>query len=502
MTRRGGIGTAAAIVAGGVLLSRILGFGRDLTMAIILGRTAETDLYQYAFTIPDFAFYLVAGGFLSITLVPILAARAETGSADDRDRAFTAVFRAVGAILAVVSVLALLATPWLVERVFPEVTGTDADRLVTMTRWAMVLQVVFALGALFSAVQFTERRFLIPTLGPIVYNAGIILGGVIGSLTGTPTPEAFLLGGIAGAAVGSFGLQWWGAWRLGMRFRTPAPNERAVGEYLALAVPLMVGQTVIALDEQWPRAFGQFGADGTTAGLQYARRLMMLPVGVIAQAAGVAAYPFLAGMVARGDADGMRRTVDRSIRTAVVIAVPVTLVVVLLAEVWVRLALQWGSFTAEDTEVVAPLLALYAVATPFWVVHQVVTRAFYARRQMWTPVVVGTAVTVVTIPALILVAGSGRGIAAVSAAAVAVYAATVALVWYRAVPAGERRAMVGFALRMGVAVGAAATAAWLGGVTVGPVAATGAALAAFVVVGWAIGVEEIPGLARRLVRPR
>lgn len=495
------IGTAAAIVAGGVLLSRVLGFGRDLTMAVILGRTAEADLYQYAFTIPDFAFYLVAGGFLSITLIPILAARIESGDDASRDQAFTAVFRTVSMILGVLTLTAAVATPLLVEVVFPQVTGEAATRLVSMTRVALLLQVLFALGALFSAVQFTYRRFVVPTLGPIIYNAGIIIGGLVGSLSGSPSPESFLIGGVIGAAVGSFGLQWWGAWRLGIRFARPEARDPAVREYLTLALPLMVGQTVIALDEQWPRAFGQFGPDGTTAGLQYARRLMMLPVGVIAQAAGVAAYPYLAGLAARGDEAGLRQTVDRSIRTALVISVPVTLIVVMLADVWVRLALQWGAFSAADTAIVAPLLALYAVVTPFWVVHQVVTRAFYARRQMWTPVVVGTAVTLLTIPALVVVAGDGAGIAGISAAAVAIYGMAIAVVWYRGVPAAERQEMRRFALRMLSAVTLSAAVGVVAS-RIGDVVATAAAISAFVAAARLLGIDEVAAVLRKLLRSR
>ena len=495
------IGTAAAIVAGGVLLSRVLGFGRDLTMAVILGRSAEADLYQYAFTIPDFAFYLVAGGFLSITLIPILADRVEHGDEAGRNQAFTAVFRVVAVILGTVTLVAALATSALVDLVFPEVTGETAERLVTMTRLALVLQVLFALGALFSAVQFTHRRFLIPTLGPIIYNAGIIAGGVIGQLTGPASPEAFLVGGVAGALVGSFGLQWWGARRLDLHFTRPERGDPAVREYLTLAVPLMVGQTVIALDEQWPRAFGQFGPDGTTAGLQYARRLMMLPVGVIAQAAGVAAYPFLAGLAARGDRAGLRETVDRSMRVALVIAVPVTLVVVVLSPVWVRLALQWGAFTAADTAVVAALLAIYATATPFWVAHQVVTRAFYATRRMWTPVIVGSTVTAVTVPALFLVAGNGTGIAAVSAGAVATYALAISVVWYRDAPLPERTSMRLFALRLGAAI-VLSTAVAFALVSIDPIAATAAAVVTFGVAGHRLGIQEIPTLMGRLLRSR
>jgi putative peptidoglycan lipid II flippase len=497
MSRANRIGTAAAIVAGGVLLSRILGFGRDLTMAVILGRSAEADLYQYAFTIPDFAFYLVAGGFLSITLIPILAARVERGDDAGRNQAFTAVFRVVAVILGSVTLVAAIASSALVDLVFPEVTGHTADRLVSMTRLALVLQVLFALGALFSAVQFTHRRFLIPTLGPIIYNAGIIVGGVIGQLSGEASPEAFLIGGVVGALLGSFGLQWWGAHRLGLRFARPEADDPAVREYLTLAIPLMIGQTVIALDEQWPRAFGQFGPDGTTAGLQYARRLMMLPVGVIAQAAGVAAYPFLAGLAARGDSEGLRGTVDRSMRVALVVAVPVTLVVVLLAPVWVRLALQWGAFTASDTAVVASLLAIYATATPFWVAHQVVTRAFYATRRMWVPVVIGTAVTAVTVPALFLVAGDGTGIAAVSAAAVAAYALAISLAWYREAPKAERVAMRLFSLRLGGAIVLSAGVAFAL-VGVNPIAATAAALVVFGLAGHRLGIQEIPMLIGKL----
>ena len=301
--------------------------------------------------------------------------------------------------------------------------------------------------------------------------------------------------------MGSFGLQWWGAHRLGLHFTRPVPGDPAVREYLTLAVPLMVGQTVIALDEQWPRAFGQFGPDGTTAGLQYARRLMMLPVGVIAQAAGVAAYPFLAGLAARGDSQGLRETVDRSMRVALVVAVPVTLVVVILSPVWVRLALQWGAFTASDTAVVASLLAVYATATPFWVAHQVVTRAFYATRRMWVPVVIGTAVTAVTVPSLFVVAGDGTGIAAVSAGAVAAYALAISVAWYRDAPRNERTAMRLFAVRLGTAVVLSAGVAFAL-VGLSPVAATAAGVVTFGVAGHLLGIQEIPALVGRLLRSR
>lgn len=504
MSRRPRLGAAAAIVAGGVALSRVLGLLREVTIAALLGRSAESDLYQQAFTIPDYAYYLVAGGFLSITLVPILARHLESDDPAEANIAFSAVFRFVGGILVAVTVVAGIGAGWIVDVVFPEVTGDEFGRLVTMTRLALLLQVFFALGALFSAGQYVNRRFLVPAIGPVVYNIGIIGGGLVGAATGDATPEAFLVGGLAGAAVGSFGLQWWGAHREGVRLVAPPRRHASIREYLTLAVPLMLGQTVVALDEQWPRLFGQFGPDGTTAGLQWARRLTMVPVGVVAQAAGVAAYPFLARLAAQDDHAGVRRTVDRSIRMGAVVAIPVTAVVVMAAEPLTRLAFQWGAFESADTRIVAGLLRIYALAIPLWVVHQVVTRAFYASRRMWTPVAVGTALTTVAVPLLFAADGDGRRIAAVATATVAAYGVAIAAAWYRSVPRTEIRGLVGFVVSLSVAAGVATASTSLTGTVVPATAVVAPAIwvAVFALVGSALGVEEIRSAARRLSRPR
>lgn len=434
MNRPARLGWAATVVAVGVLLSRILGFVREIAIATLIGRNAEADLYIYAFRVPDFLFYLVAGGFMAITLVPILARRMEHDDARSVNEAFTAVFRFVVAALSTLAIIGFLATSSIVDVVFPEVTGSDADRLVNMTRIALVLQVIFAAGALFSAAQYASKKFLVPTLGPLIYNAGIILGGITGAAVGEPTPEAFLWGGLIGAAIGSLGLQWWGASRVGVRVTSGVSwSDPAVGEYLRIAAPLMVGQSVVALDEQWPGLLGQFVDTGIASGLNFARRLNMLPVGVIAQAAGVAAYPFLARLAERGDETELRATVDRSVRSALAIGALATGLVVSLREPLVALAFEYGSFGQADTRIVASFLLLYALSIPFWVVHQVVTRAFYAKRQMWTPVIIGTATTALTVPLLVIALNElgGEGIALVSSLSVATYALVIALRWYR-----------------------------------------------------------------------
>lgn len=387
--------TAAAVIAASVLLSRLLGLGREALIAALFGRGAEADIYYQAFLIPDLLNYLLAGAYLTITLVPILSRRLEAGDEEAASRAFTSVFRFVAvAIVALTALMWLLAGP-LVDLLFPETP--DPGRLVSMTRLVLPAQVFLVVGALLMAVQYTHRRFVIPASAPLVYNLGIIAGGAIGWALGEPTPEAFLLGAVAGAAVGNFGLQWLGARRTGTWFAKSLKGESAVREYLVLAVPLMIGQSVAVLDEQFARIFGQLD-QGATSALFYARRLNMVPVGVIAQAAGVAAFPFLAGLYARGANDELVETTGRAARKTIFVAAAATAGLVVLARPLVRLVYQYGVFSAADADLVASLLAIYAFSIPAWGLHQLLARHFYAKRKMWTPVLVGTVFTVVAIP--------------------------------------------------------------------------------------------------------
>jgi putative peptidoglycan lipid II flippase len=124
----------------------------------------------------------------------------------------------------------------------------------------------------------------------------------------------------------------------------------------------------------------------------------MVPIGVIAQAAGVAAYPFLARLAAKGDEDGLVATTGRAARNTIFIAAAATAALVVLARPLVRLLYQYGAFSAEDSALVASLLTIYAFSIPAWGLHQILSRHFYAKRKMWTPVLIGTAFSVIAIP--------------------------------------------------------------------------------------------------------
>ena len=456
------MGRAALVVSGGILLSRILGFAREMVLAALLGRSIDADLYQAAFTIPDFLFFLMAGGYLTLTFVPIVSRHLAAGEEDEANRSFTAIARVVGGLMLIATAVTMIWARPLTERVFSDIPAERLPQLVGLVRIVLPAQFFFVLGSLYTAVQYAHRRFLIPTLAPIVYNIAIIGGGTISYLLGETGPEGFVLGALTGAIVGNFGLQWWGARRLGLRWRRGTPlRHPSVAEYFALALPLMIGQSAVGLDEVFFRYFGQFAPLGDIAALNYARRLQMVPVGVIAQAAGVASYPFLARLFAEGRRKEMEAQVNQAVRSGLVVSGLAAAAVIALAVPLVAVAYQRGSFDAADTLATAPLLAIYGIAIPMWTAHQVYTRAFYAQRRMWLPVVVGTAITVVALPAYYFSATNfaAVGVAATSTAVMSAYALIMGWLWHREASAKEVTRSGWQAFVAGVPAGAAAWAA-------------------------------------------
>ena len=382
-------------VSASVLLSRVLGLGREALIAALIGVNTESDLYYDAFLIPDFLNYLLAG-------------RISHHHLGSNPRSTPRIGRQGRCLIGFHLGLSICGRgnvgpdgdhvdfrPHPGRHRLPR-RSPDPSRLASLTRIVLPAQIFLVLGALFMAVQYTHKRFLIPAFAPVIYNLGIIAGGLVGTAMGEPSPESFLIGAVAGAAAGNFGLQWVGARRTGTWFLAGV-KRGAVREYLLLALPLMLGQSVAVLDEQFVRLFGQL-EEGATSALFFARRLNMVPIGVIAQAAGVAAFPFLAGLAAAGKTEELIATTTRAARKTIFIAAGATALLLVLARPTVRLLYQYREFTADDSRLVADLLSIYAFSIPAWGLHQLLSRHFYAKRRMWLPVGIGTVFAIIAIP--------------------------------------------------------------------------------------------------------
>jgi len=470
--KTGRIGIAALIVSGGILISRLLGVVREMIFAGMLGADGVTDTYVAAFRIPDYANYLLAGGFLTITFIPIFSRYLADDNEPEGWEAFSSIVRWLAIGITALIAIGWAITPWVIDVLYPDFTPEQVASTVRLTRIVLPAQFAFVVGAMFAAVQFAKGVFSIPILAPVVYNLMIIAGGIAyAGVTGTADPEGFIWGAVVGAFVGSLAIQWWGAKRVGMRFDLVAPwRHPAVGQYIALAIPLMIGQSVVALDEGFMSIFGDMVGDGTQTNLLYARRTMLVPVGIIAQAASVAAYPFLARMFAEGKIHAMHRTVDQALRWVLVLSIAAAGLLAALALPIIRALFERFAYTEADSSAAAAALFFYAFAVPIWGGLQILTRAFYAKRAMWTPVLVGTGVTVIAIPLYwVLTDTFGiEGVALASVLTLFVYATILALLWYSGAAGRARlRGVLGIAGRAipPTVVGAAAAFVVSWGVT-------------------------------------
>lgn len=425
------MGIAAGIMGASILLSRFMGLVRDKVISYYYGAGLESDIYFASFVIPDFINYLLAGGYFSITLIPLLASAFEQDLDDGWDFFWT-VFNWISLAIIPLTLLAMLLAPWLAQIAAPGFDGPALERLTLFLRIILPAQVFFLLGSCLTALLYLRRQFTVPALTPLVYNGCIIGFGLLFIEQGM---VGFCWGVLAGSFVGNFLLPLLAAARgeqgiLRYRFRFA---HKGLKSFVLLALPLMVGQSVVVLDEQLLRVFGSMAAEGAVSWLNYARRIMLVPVGVVAQAAGVASYPFLASLAAQGAKQEFNQTMQQALKGALLLVTPLSVWMIVAAEPTIRLIFEQGRFSSAATQQTALCLQIMLLGVFCWAIQQIVGRAFYANKDTLTPAVCGTVATLALAPLYYVLAKEfgAAGIALASTSAVACYTLTLTLVWRR-----------------------------------------------------------------------
>lgn len=388
----------AGLLATSVLLSRLLGYVREVVLALQLGASAETDAYYAAFQLPDLLNYFLAGGALAIAFVPFYTrVRARAGD-EAADRLLAVSLGTMGALTALATAVLWWKADSLVRLQFPRFEPSTQLLTVHLTRIMLPAQIFFVTGGIIRAALMAHGRFASQAMAPLLYNAGIIAGGL--SLGGTLGAEGFAWGALAGAVIGPFLVPWIeavGVARLRLRLRI-APLDRDFLRYLVVAAPLMLGLTLLTVDEWYDRWFGALLAEGTVAHLGYARRLMQLPVAVVGQAIATAALPLLARLWSEGQREQLDRVLVDTLRVGLGLSLLAGAAVFAFSGPLVELVYRRGQFGADDVLRVASVLSVFALAVPGWVTQQIAVRAFFARGDTWRPMLLGTVVALTAAP--------------------------------------------------------------------------------------------------------
>lgn len=419
MPRAPRLGAVAAVLAGSVLLSRVLGYVREIVLAGKFGATATSSAYYAAFQIPDLLNYFLAGGALSIAFVPYYTRVLAADGPAAAERLLAKVTGTMGALTVAVTVLLWWQAEALVALQFPRFSPETQALTVRLTRIVLPAQIFFITGGILRAALMSQGRFATQALAPLLYNGAIIIGGL--AFADSIGAEGFAWGALVGAAVGAFGVAWIDA-IVGLRMRTWfrfAPFDAQVRAYIAVAAPLMLGLSLSATDEWYDRWFGGLLAAGTIAQLTFARRLMQLPVAVVGQPIATAVLPTLSRLWS----EGRREALGDVMRTALQVGIGLSAIAAgasfVLAVPIVAVVYRRGAFGADDVAAVALLLQVFSVGVPAWVVQQIAVRAFYARGDTWRPMLLGTFVSLGAIPVYLALGPrfGGAGLAAAGALA-------------------------------------------------------------------------------------
>lgn len=396
------IGRAVGLISGLVLVSRLLGFLRDAIIASMFGSSRITDAYFYAFKIPDTLWNLIAGGAFYAAFVPVVTEYFTHGKEERAWKMYSIVSTFLFVVLSVLIPLGwIFARPLLQYFIAPGLSDYEVvpghgvvhplSMAVMMTRIVLPSQYCFFLGTLMMGMLQAKKKFLMPALAPVIYNLGIIIGGV--SLSRWFGIAGFSWGALGGAFVGNFLLQAWAIRGIGARFSPSlALQNRGVRKAGKLVLPVIFG---VSLPQAMHIVNGMFVAKIASANtiLEYTNRLMQLPLGIFGQAIGIAVLPTLSQHAAEDDMVSFRRTLNYGVRLSVFLTLPLSVLMIVLAQPLIALVYQRGTFTAEDTLRAVPALVFFAIGVASWSAQAVVARAFYARNDTWTPVLAGTFVT-------------------------------------------------------------------------------------------------------------
>lgn len=389
---------AALIMMASVLLSRIIGLLREMIIAHLGGAAGDVDAYNVAFVIPEILNHIVASGFLSITFIPIFTKYLAQDNEAEGWRIFSIIFCVFGAVLALLVALAWLLAPQLIALIAPGLTDPAIiGKAVRMTRIIMPAQLFFFAGSLLMAVQFAKERFKRPALAPLLYNLGIILGGVL--LHRWVGIEGFAWGVLAGALAGNLLIQYQGARQAGMRFSFLFElHHPELKKYILLTLPLMLGLTMTFSTEFFTKFFGSYLPEGGIAALNYGLRVMLILVGFFGQAAGVAAFPFLARLAAEGKMAELNQLLNDTLRRYIAIVIPVSTLFMVLSHEVIRLLFQRGRFDAIATARTSEVLIFLMIGAFAFAAQTVVVRGYYAVQNTLFPTIAGTLAVLASVP--------------------------------------------------------------------------------------------------------
>ncbi len=408
---------AANVLMLTTIASRVLGYLRDVLIFAKFGQNELTDAYNAAFSIPDFLYMILVGGALSSAFIPVFSGYLARNEEDEGWRVLSIIFNWIMLLLAIGVAIGLMFAPQLVDLLVPGFDDATKQMTVNLTR-IMFFQVIFmCLSGISTGILQSYKNFTAPAIGSVLYNLGIILGGV---LLAAPIERMFPGYGIAGFSVGvvlgamlNFLVQFVAILRLGVRY-TFSFNLRHPGvrELLLLIVPVFIGLAASQFNLFVNQNLASSLSEGLVSALRAAQRLMQLPITLFGITVGIAFFPTMTELAAKMELDEFKRTVVMGLRTVIFVTIPASFGLAALAKPVIRFMYEFsrGAFTADDTNQTAYALVFYTIGVFAYAAIHTLSRAFYALKNTKIPVAVAVlSIAVNVVMSVVLVRYMAQG---------------------------------------------------------------------------------------------
>lgn len=411
MIQRVNIQRATLILTGAFIVSRVFGLLRTSLFAFVFGTGAISDAYLQAFVIPDLIFNIVAGGALSSAFIPVFT-KYMLGERDEKAawHIASAALNLAITIMIALALIAIIFTPQIVPLYNPKTPSISQQNytahiglIVLLARIMLLQAIILGGGVIVNAVLNARQNFLLPAIGTVLYNVGLIVGllpGVYMAYHGQRNDALAVYPATWGVVIGAFlqvAIQIPGLFKVGMRY-TPTfdwrhPGVIQIGRQM---VPRIINAGMlyfsIFVDRYLISFLGVIFSANLLNGLitQYyqALQLLLLPLGIFGMAVSTAAFPTLAENVAKGRFDRVRDTILETLRSILFMSIPSSIGLIFLGLPIIQVLLEHGAFTLADAQSTVFPLVGFAIGLAGLASVEILTRSFYAMRDSTTPVIV------------------------------------------------------------------------------------------------------------------
>lgn len=404
----GQIVRAALIVLLGLFASGILGLVRGMTFTATFGGGELLDTFVAAQRIPELIYTLVAGGALGSSFIPVFMRffKEDEVTGEKAWRLASAVMTCATLFAMVLTAIIFVLTPSLVPNVLmPDDPPAMQALAIPLTQIMLVTVIIFTASGLLMGLLNAQQIFTLPALALSLNN----IGQIIGALVFVPlirqldpeNPQNALYGlafGVVLGAVLHLLVQLPGLRRLSGQLRF-LPNLRVDGvrEVLSLMLPRILGLGAAQINFVVNTILTSGMIEGSRSAITYSWTLVFFALGLIAQSVGTALFPTLAALSADKNMDEFKSRLAGALRVVLFFSFPIMVVLILLSTPLITVLYQRGEWDAVDTAATAWALALYALGIGGHSLLEVLSRAFYALEDTWTPVLIGVAAIVANI---------------------------------------------------------------------------------------------------------